>query len=85
MPVLTFPRTEQVQCYVRLRTERPDGFVEFDFSFGDPDLSVDLILPKPAFEEFCSANRVRFLSIEQGEEIDAEQAKWRYGKPGITD
>lgn len=85
MPVLAFPRAEQVQCYVRLRAERPDGFVEFDFSLGDPDLSVDLILPKAAYEEFCAAHRVRFLSAEQGDEIDAEQAKWRYGQPGIVD
>ena len=76
MTVLDFPRPPRAQpCYVRLRMLRADGFVEFDFSIGDPDLSVDLILPRAAYEEFCAINRVRFLTAEQGEQVDAEQAK----------
>ncbi len=83
MPVLDFPRSPKgPTCYVRLTQVRPDGFVEFDFSIGDPDLSVSLILPKAAYDEFCVMNRVRFLTAEQGAEIDAEQAKWRYGRAG---
>lgn len=34
------------------------GFIEFDFAIGDPAMSVELILPKPAFEEFCRMNGV---------------------------
>jgi phenol hydroxylase P0 protein len=59
--------------------------VEFDFAIGDPELSVDLILPAHAFKEFCATNRVHFLSAEQGAKIDAERAKWRYGAPDQTD
>lgn len=69
--------------WVRMTRRRPDGFIEFDFSIGDPDLSVDLILPEPAFEEFCRANRVQHLNEEQGRLIDIEQSKWRYGQPGV--
>ncbi len=31
-------------------------FVLFDFTIGDPDLTVELILPFPAFLEFCATN-----------------------------
>lgn len=68
-------------CYVRERATRADGFVEFDFSIGDPELAVDLILPRAAFLEFCTTNRVQFLSAEEGARLDAEQVKWRYGLP----
>ena len=44
-------------CFVRLREVRTDGFVEFDFAVGEPDLSVELIMPIEAFHEFCRANR----------------------------
>lgn len=86
MPVLKFePGHRASVCHVRLRHERPDGFVEFDFSLGDPDLSVDLIMPKPAYTEFCRDNNVRFITAEQGRQIDDEQAKWRYGRPVTSD
>jgi phenol/toluene 2-monooxygenase (NADH) P0/A0 len=86
MPVLDFPRSpSSLPCFVRLRKRRPDGFIEFNFSIGDPDLAVDLILPEAAYEEFCRDNRVRMLTEAQGAQIDAEQAKWRYGQPGLTE
>lgn len=86
MPVLDFPRSpSSVPCFVRLRHRRPDGFVEFDFSIGDPELAVDLILPEAAYEEFCRVNRVRMLTPEEGARIDAEQSKWRYGQPGVAE
>lgn len=72
-------------CFVRVRERRPEGFIEFDFAIGDPGLSVELILPEAAFEEFCATHRVRYLSAEEGEQVDADQAKWRYGRPGLTE
>jgi len=30
--------------------------VEFTFVYGDPDLSVELVLPLAAFLEFCTSN-----------------------------
>jgi len=86
MTVLEFPRAPpSPPCFVRLRRRRPDGFVEFDFAIGEPDLSVDLILPEAAYQEFCIDHRVRFLSHEEGARLDAEQAKWRYGQAGLTE
>lgn len=44
--------------YVRVTEERADGLVAFDFSIGWPELSVELMLPRAAFDEFCARNRV---------------------------
>lgn len=44
--------------FVRLTKVRGDGFVEFDFAVGEPDLLVELVMPVAAFHEFCRANRV---------------------------
>jgi phenol hydroxylase P0 protein len=45
----------------RQQQRRPAGFIEYEYSIGDPMLSVDLILPEAAYEIFCRANRVRDL------------------------
>lgn len=47
--------------YVRVCRRRPDGFVEFEFAIGDPDLCIELMLPASAFHEFCLANDVIVL------------------------
>ena len=86
MPVLSFPGPASSPCcYVRIRAQRSDGFIEFDFAIGDPDLTVELILPTLAFQEFCATNRVRHLSDAEAAQVDADQAKWRYGQPGLTE
>lgn len=52
--------------FVRLRRVRPDGFVEFDFAIGEPDLLVELVLPVAAFQEFCRANHVIQIAPFEG-------------------
>lgn len=47
--------------YVRVCSRRPDGFIEFEFAIGEPELAVELMLPEPAFHEFCLANEVIVL------------------------
>jgi len=71
--------------YVRFRTLRSDGFVDFYFSIGEPALGVELSLPLEQYKEFCRSNKVVYLTREQWEAIDFDQQKWRYGQPGITD
>jgi phenol hydroxylase P0 protein len=44
--------------FVRVLEERPDGLVSFEFAIGWPELSVELLLPAPAFAEFCATNKV---------------------------
>jgi phenol hydroxylase P0 protein len=52
---------------VRITQVTASGFVEFEFSIADPQLSVELILPLAAFGEFCRANRVEQLDGRAGE------------------
>lgn len=52
------------QRWVRVTGERGNGFVEFDFAIGEPDLCVEMILGREAFDEFCVANRVQLLPPE---------------------
>lgn len=47
--------------FVRVSRERPDRFVEFEFAVGEPDVFVELVLPREAFAEFCSVNAVTML------------------------
>lgn len=47
--------------FVRLSGERPNGFVEFEFAIGEPEIFVEMILGREAFAEFCAANRVEML------------------------
>lgn len=71
--------------YVRVRQRRDDGFVEFDFSIGDPGLSVELVMASPDYESFCATHRVVHLSRDEADALDLEQMKWRYGQPGLAE
>lgn len=60
------PPADKIVCdlsqrFVRVLGRWENGYVEFAFSVGWPELSVELILPAPAFEAFCAAHRVRYL------------------------
>jgi phenol/toluene 2-monooxygenase (NADH) P0/A0 len=62
----TQPSSEPFVCdttrrFVRVTEFRADGLVAFDFAIGWPELSVELLLPAAAFEEFCAKNRVERL------------------------
>lgn len=52
---------DAVRRYVRVCRHRPDGFIEFEFAIGEPELAVELMLPEQAFHEFCVANEVIVL------------------------
>lgn len=56
------PQCDVSQRFVRVLKRRDNGFVEFEFSIGWPELAVELMLPRPAFDAFCQAHRVRWLS-----------------------
>lgn len=59
--------------FVRLSGERPNGFVEFEFAIGEPEIFVEMILPRVAFAEFCATNRVEMLPPR---DPDAPQGDW---------
>jgi phenol hydroxylase P0 protein len=77
--------TDTSQRFVRFYRVTERGFVEFAFGIGSRDLMVDLVLPVDAFRSFCLENRVQEVTPEQGVALDHEQAKWRYGAPGVTE
>lgn len=71
------------QRWVRVTGERGEGFIEFDFAVGEPDLCVEMILPPEAFAEFCAANRVELLppQPDAGEE---EPNDWNWSLADAT-
>lgn len=71
--------------YVRFHRITEHGFVEFAFGVGSPELMTELVLPLEAYREFCKVNEVVYLTREQEEAMDIDQAKWRYGTPGVSE
>ena len=53
------------QRYVRVTGERAGGFVEFDYAVGDPELFVEMILPRHDYEAFCVINHVQVMGPAQ--------------------
>lgn len=39
--------------FIRIVEEHRNGLVEFEFAAGEPDLYVEMILPRAEFEDFC--------------------------------
>jgi phenol/toluene 2-monooxygenase (NADH) P0/A0 len=70
--------------YVRVRSAQEAVFVEFDFAIGTPDLYVELVMPRLAFEQFCVTNQVQHMDAQMSDAIDADMQKWRYGE-GFAD
>jgi phenol hydroxylase P0 protein len=61
IPVDTLPVCDTARRFVRVIEARADGWVAFEFAIGWPELSVELLLPTPAFAEFCVTHRVQRL------------------------
>jgi phenol hydroxylase P0 protein len=62
--------------FVRFKTRRRDGFIEFDFAIGEPGLSVEMILPEAQYHEFCRTNKVAHVTPAQAAAIDRDKLKW---------
>jgi phenol hydroxylase P0 protein len=50
----------QGQRYVRV-TARDERWVGFEFSIGDPEMFVELVMPPAQFRQFCSDQSAREL------------------------
>jgi phenol hydroxylase P0 protein len=72
MPLATLPM-DTTRRFVRFSSERSNGFIEFEFAIGEPEIFVEMILGREAFAEFCAANRVEMLPPR---EPDAPQGDW---------
>lgn len=55
------PPFDVTRKFVRVTGERAGGLVVFEFSIGWPELAVELVLPRAAFEEFCATHQVQRL------------------------
>lgn len=55
------PIVDLTRRYVSRIERRSDGLVSFEFAIGWPELSVDLLLPEPAFAAFCERHQVTRL------------------------
>lgn len=73
----TFDTTRK---YVRVLEKRDDGLVGFEFAIGEPELFVELLLPQPAFAEFCEANAVTMLAESRAgpAQEGSEEAQWEW-------
>ena len=60
--------------FVRQRGERANGFIEFDFAIGEPEVFIEMILDPEAFADFCAINQVEMLAPEAVG--SAEQSDW---------
>lgn len=60
--------------FVRVMRTRANGLIEFEFAVGDPDVAVELVMPKAAFDEFCANNQVELLRDAPAVAFDAEAA-----------
>lgn len=64
--------------FVRVTRLREDGFIEFDFSVGEAEIYVEMILPAKAFDDFCLLNKVTFLDESTSLHIDeGDPNRWR--------
>lgn len=71
--------TDRPSRFVRITNENHRGFVEFQFSIGDPELYIEMVLPSQAFAAFCKEHEVQYLDEDAARAVDAHENKWRYG------
>ena len=73
--------TPDMTATVRVTGIRHGKFVEFEFSLGDSDLSVELIMPFAAFDEFCRERGAVVLPSADGVELPMASAPGLYRRP----
>jgi phenol/toluene 2-monooxygenase (NADH) P0/A0 len=69
--------------FVRVTGVRSGRYVEFEFSVNDADLTVELILPFSAFEEFCTLQEATRLPPPGEVASEFEKLGWRARQPGL--
>ena len=58
-------------------------FVEFEYFLDDGTLSIELILPLAALDEFCKTRSATILPPDEKIAADVERLAWRAGQPGL--
>lgn len=44
--------------FIRIVHEHDNGMVEFEFAVGEPELFVEMVMPRAEFEDFCAMHQV---------------------------
>lgn len=57
------------KAYVRVIGIKLGKFIEFEFCLNDDDLCVELVMPEPAFREFCAQQGAEIRPSEHGDDI----------------
>jgi phenol hydroxylase P0 protein len=63
--------------FVRQLGERANGFVEFEFAIGEPEIFVELILPREDFAAFCAGQQVEMLPARAADGMPTGDWDWR--------
>lgn len=71
------PPLDTTRRFVRFCGERGNGFIEFEFAIGEPEVFAEMILDRNAFFEFCQANRVEMLPPAVDSGLDISDWDWR--------
>ncbi len=59
------------RAYVRVLGKQLGRFIEFEFYLNDDDLCVELVMPEPAFREFCEYYDAKILPSDEAEAVAA--------------
>lgn len=70
--------------YVRVTDKRDDGFVEFEFSVGQPEVALEMVLKQQDFEKFCEEQKVTFLDEEAAPSDDEEKNAFQWSLHDAT-
>ena len=71
------PLIDSRRRFVRVLKERANGLVEFEFAIGEPEIFVELILPREDFAEFCATNQAEMLAERDTDAQPPSDWDWR--------
>ncbi|SDB81564.1 phenol 2-monooxygenase P0 subunit [Raineyella antarctica] len=75
---MTVPGFDTTRRFVRVTHVRENDLVEFDFAIGEPEIFVEMVLPRAAFEEFRQEHHAITLQPEAPSTEDpADATHWR--------
>ena len=60
--------------YVREVQQHDNGMVEFEFAVGEPELFVEMVMPRAQFDEFCAMQGVQPTQGRLPEQADGSAA-----------
>ena len=78
------PAIDSTRRFVRKLGERANGFVEFEFAIGEPEIFVELILGRDEFDEFCRVNAVEMLAPHPADGLPVSDWDWRLSDATAT-